>query len=367
MTKNISLFILLLTSSLFSSEIPTLHAKERAFGKSIELNSQVIQLSNASQSVTSQISGHLENYFVKAGQKVKTGQKIAKIESILVSKMTADYLSLSKQYSILRRNYQANKKLYDNGMISMQEVNNQNIKKNVILTKMNALKSQLKTLNINASKLRKATPNFILYAHSGGIVSELLQPLHSVIKEDEAVINIVKEQAFYIKSFLPLEYAGSVKIGQKLVVNYQDKNIVTHIMQILPSVDEQTQRIILLSSVDEKTDVLFINAFVQSTLYLEVNEKYVTVQKSALSFFNNEWVVFIPTEDDSHVEHVEDKDHSDHEEEEAPYEVRVVQIITQDDKYVAVNGLKNNEEYVSDKSYYVKSMMLKSSLGEHGH
>ena len=66
----IKLFVLLtFTLSLFAVEIPTAHAKSRKFGKSVELNAQVIQLSNAGQSVTSLISGHLEKYFVEPGQK----------------------------------------------------------------------------------------------------------------------------------------------------------------------------------------------------------------------------------------------------------------------------------------------------------
>lgn len=376
MTKKIYLLIPLLVSQLLSIEIPTKHAQERTFWHSVELNSQVIQLSNASQSITSQISGHLKKYFVNVGQRVKSGQKVAEIESIFVSKMTADYVSLSKQYTTLSKNYQAIKKLYDNGMTSMQELNNKNIEMNAMLAKITGLKSQLKTLNIDADKLKKATPNFILYAHSDGKVLELLQPLHTVIKEDEAVINIVKEQAYYIKSFLPLKYASTINIGQKLVVNYLSNNIVTHITQILPSVDENTQRIIILSSVDEKVDDLFINSFVKSTLYFQADKKYLSVEKSALSFFNNEWVIFIPKENEKHTEHEksiqedskeeahDENEEGEEEEEEVPYEARVINIIAEDENYVAIEGLELNEEYVSAKSYYVKSMMLKSSLGD---
>ena len=66
-------------------------------------------------------------------------------------------------------------------------------------------------------------------------------------------------------------------------------------------------------------------------------------------------------------EHGKDEEHDDHEEERAPYEARVVEIIAKDDQYVAVKGLKAGERYVSDKSYYVKSMLLKAAIGEHGH
>jgi hypothetical protein len=75
-------------------------------------------------------------------------------------------------------------------------------------------------------------------------------------------------------------------------------------------------------------------------------------KKSALSFFNNEWVVFIPNKETKQKEN------------ETQYEPRVVKIITQDEQYAGVDGIEAGEAYVSDKSYYAKSMLLKSSLGD---
>jgi len=412
------IFLLLLSSSLLGVDIPTQHTKLHSFGKSIELNSKIIQLSNAKQAVTSLVSGRLEKYYVKVGENVKVGQKIALIESITISKMTAEYISLKKQYISLNKNYDADKRLYDKGLISMHELNNLNIKKSSMNSKIVTLESQLKTLGIDTKKLKKATANFILYSHSSGRISKLQKSLHTVIKEDESLISIVKNHAFYIESYLPLEYGNVVKIGQKLTIEYNNKTIVTYITQILPELDTKTQRVVVLSSIDDKVNNLFINTYVASKLYFKPKNKYVAIKKSALSFFNNEWVVFIPTKEDKHDEHSahnrfddelsddldsehnhdedeehdhkkdekheekghdehdheeesgheeEEGEHDEHNEEQLPYEVRVVEIITQNDKYVAVRGIELGEEYVSDKSYYVKSMMLKSSLGGHGH
>ena len=402
------LLCLSLPSLLLSLELPTEHAIQRAFGKSVELNSKVIQLSNAQQSIMSLVSGHIEKYFVEPGQKVKVGDKIALIESIMLSQMTAEYISLQEQYKAVEKNYKATKELYEKGMISLQDYNSQSIEKNIILAKITALKSQLETLGIDTTSLKKASADYILYAHSDGVVSELLQPLHSVIGEDTSIISIVKDQAYFIKSYVPLEYAAVLKVGQKTVMNYNGKNINAHVTQILPEVDEQTQRIIVLSSIDEKVNGLFINSYVPTTLYYDVKKPYVAVKKSALSFFQNEWVVFVPIEGEHHEEHDEhDEDkhkehdhseheghdhsshemdeknthdehekhnehnehtgHDEHEDEEQPYQPVVVEIITQDENYAAIKGLALGTEYVSDKSYYAKSMILKSSLGGHGH
>ena len=358
--------------------LPIEKTQNHTFKKSVALNAQVVQLSNAQQSITSLVSGHLEQYFVKPAQNVKKGQKIALIESIEVSKMSADYIALKKQLASVSKNYDSIQKLYEQGMASMQKLNDEAIKKSEISAKLNALRSQLATLGIDAESLKKATSNFYLRSHSDGRVSALLKPLHSSVNPDEGVVSIVKNQAYYLKSYLPIEYATKVRLGDRVTFFYAGKEIVTHITQIMPKVDEQTQRVIVLSSVDENVENMFIDVYVKSTLYFGDATTYVAVKKSALSFFNNEWVVFVPNEEDK--EHEEQEHHEqeesgedhegEHEEEhghEVPYKAQVVEVLTSDEEFVAVEGLELGEEYVSDKSYYVKSMMLKSSLGEHGH
>jgi len=379
MTNSLSiLFISLLMqiNSLYAFDIPIEKVQKRAFGEKVTVNAKIVQLSNAQQLVTSLLSGHVERYFVQSGESVRNGDKIALINSIELSKMTADYISLNNQYRGLKKNYDAVKNLYDKGMTSLHNLNVQNIEKNEMLAKIQTLDSQLGTLGINTNKLQKVTSEYTLFAHSDGKIASILQPLHSIVDNETPLVSIVKDRAFYAKSYLPIEYTSFVKIGQKVVIERKyNKDIVSKITQILPELDETTQRVVVLSSIENGDANLFINEYVGSTIYFDNSKEYLSVKKTALSFFNNEWVVFVPierhNEKDEHGhsnEHLEHDEHDMQEDEEEPeYEVKVVEKITQDDTYVAVVGLNEQEEYVSNNSYYVKSMLLKSSLGEHGH
>ncbi len=375
------LILSLMTINLLANDIPVDLVKKHKFARSIDVNAKIIQLSNAKQSVMSLLDGHIEKYFVKAGDKVVKNQPIALIDSISLSDMTSRYLSLKKQFISLNKNFKATKTLYKKGLTSLQELNRQKAQIDDMLSKINTLKSQLKTLKIDPTNLKTPVSEYILYAHSDGIVSEILQPLHSVITQQTKIINIAKEQSFYLKSFVPLKYAPVIKKAKKALLHYIDKDIPTQIEQILPNVDEKTQRIVLLSSIQEKIDDLFVGAYVPATIYLTPNREYLGVKSSALSFFNNEWVVFVPRnnheEQNDHSEHEkhdhdehkhenEESDHDEHEEE-IGYEPKVVKILESDGKFVAIEGLSEGEKYVSDKAYFVKSMLLKSSLGGHGH
>ena len=246
-------------------------------------------------------------------------------------------------------------------------------------------------MGINPNNLNSTISSYVLYAHTNGVVSDILKPLHSSVSKDDELFSVIQEQSFYLKSYIPLEYANDIKVGQKVSLKYNKDMFDTTIERILPEVDLQTQRIVSLSPLEKNSDNLFANVFVPSTIYFDTNKKYISVKKTALSFLNNEWVVFIPKKEE-HIdknEHQEDENHKDedgHEKEhknedshkdekaeeshneEPQYEARDVKIIDQDDTYVAIEGLNVNEEYVSDNAYYVKSLVLKSSMGDgHGH
>ncbi|MBK6547951.1 MAG: hypothetical protein IPG15_05875 [Arcobacter sp.] len=100
-----------------------------------------------------------------------------------------------------------------------------------------------------------------------------------------------------------------------------------------------------------------------SILYYETDKEFISVKKSALSFMNNEWVIFVPNKekhDEKEVSHKEE----DNVQEFKPLDIKIIQ---ENDEYVAVEGVEDNQEYVSDEPYKIKSIVLKSSLGGHGH
>lgn len=361
MSKTFS-FLFFFYMSLYAIEIPMQKAQKREFNEFVELNSKVIQLSNAKQSVMSLVDGHIEKYFVEVGTKVKESQPIAQIHSIALLEITSEYLSTKEKLRVLNENYEVSKKLYDKGMLSKQELNTQSLEKSTLESLMQKTSSQLELFGIDIKNLKTPTSTYILKAHASGTISAILEPLHSVVAKEMPIVSTVKERAFYLQTYLPLEYAHRIKTGQKLTPEYNKQKLGATVTQILPEVDEKTQRVVFLSQIESSVNNLFVNLYLPSRLYFNERKEFVGVKKTALSFMQNEWVVFVPKEHDEHEKH---DGHYKHEE--AEYEARVVKIITSDDDFFAIEGLEADEEYVSDKSYYVKSMILKSSLDEHGH
>ena len=373
---------LLLVNTLFALEVPIDEVEKRTFNESIVTNSQVVQLSSAKSILMARLGGKVIAYHVKEGERIKKGQHVATIESLALTSQLSELKGLKTQLRVGQKNYEMTKKLYDIGVESLLKLNQQEEERTVLTSQIEKIESTLALVKGRSGNQYK------VYAQSAGRVEEFLTPLNAVVNENEALISIVKgKESFLIKSFIPLKYASKIRVGQKGSIVYGEEEYKMHITQILPTIDQETQKMTVLSTLDKPVNNLFVNTFLDSKLFLGKGKSYLTIKKSALSFFNNEWVVFVPEHHEGE-EHQDDHDetrrgrtdvstlehdehnehgHDEHEEEEVPYDIRVIKILKEFDGYVAIEGLKEHEDYVSDKSYYVKSLLLKSSLGGHGH
>jgi multidrug efflux pump subunit AcrA (membrane-fusion protein) len=365
----------LLIHTLFALDVPIDEVERRTFSEEIITNSQVVQLLSAKSTLMARLGGKIVAYHVQEGDSVKQGQVVATIESLELASQLTELKGLEAQLSVVQRNYAITNKLYNIGVESLQKLNQQDEEKMVISNQIEVLKSKLAQI-----KGRKGN-RYSVYAQSSGRVEKILAPIHSVVSGNEPLLSIAKgRESFLIKSFIPLKYATKIRIGQRGVIIYGAEEHSMHITQILPNIDQETQQMTVLSKLDTPVHNLFVNTFLDSKLFFGEGKRYLSVKKSALSFFNNEWVVFVPEHheeehgDDKHKEeapHQEeeklDNEHHGHEEEEVPYDIKVIKILKDNGKFVAIEGLEEHQDYVSDKSYYIKSLLLKSSLGGHGH
>lgn len=399
MIKYLLLVLPLLASS---SSIKVEHTQLKPLGKVLQTNAQITQLSDQKQTIVSRLSGHLEAYYVKPGQHVSKGDKVVLIESIELSKMTAEYLALIKQLEAAKKQKQTAMTLHKKGLTSQNKLSDAIIALENIRSQQNTLASQLSSLGLNPKTLKEATDQFILYAHDDGTVGTILSPLHTNVNAQTELVTLVSQNAYYATAYISATHAMHVSKDTKGWIQIADKSYDATFVQLMPNIDQETQRAKVLFRIENSPSNLLLGAFTQMDISLAPTQKVVMVKKTALTLYKGEWVVFVEKEHeeaehhddksdhnhdeetaehdehDNHDAHKEEKEshddhdegeegHSKHEEEEAPYEAKVVEIITYVGDEVAVKGLNVDEEYVSDGVYFVKSMLLKSSLGEHGH
>ncbi|WP_200764017.1 efflux RND transporter periplasmic adaptor subunit [Nitrosophilus alvini] len=391
---------------LNASDIVLDRATIKTFGKTLNVNAKVVQLSNQRQNIVSRISGHLEQYYVKPGQKVKKGEKIALIKSLELSRLTAHYVYLSKQLEASQKNLESVKKLFKKGLASKKELTDEIIKIAEISANLGTVKSQLSSLDIDPKSVKKATDKFFIHAHADGVISRLLVPVHSNLEARTSIAELVNESGYYAIAYVAVKDAYDLDNDVKGWLEIGSRRFKCSFEQLLPKVDEETQRAQVLFWIESDKEKLLLNAFGEMSIAVKPYKKYVAVKRSALTMFKGEWVVFVPAEEaefveeshkdeeehnheehgndhhdeEDHEKHTDHEDHSSHEmnadhkehdehgHEEGPgFVPLVVELLAVNGDDVAVAGIKAGQEYVSEGVYFVKSLLLKSELGGHGH
>ncbi len=382
MKMNKILVLILSITTLFANDIEIEQAQLRAFGTSIDVNAKIIQLSNQKQNIVSKLDGHLEKYYVKTGMSVKKGDKIALLSSLELSKMSAEFVFLKAELRASKTRLTNAQKLYEKGLASMNDLNQEQIAVANIKSKLESIKNQLKSMQINTKTLKKATDSFVIYAHADGKIEQLLVNLHDNVDAQTPIVSLTQERGYYAEAYVPTTYALDITKNAYAIVFFANKRYKAKFVTIFPHVDNETGQAKVLFWIESANDKLLLDAYVKMQIVVPSDKQYIAVKKSAITMFEGEWVVFVPTKDNDHGdehkkegghddhedEHKEENDHDDHEEEaQISYMPKVIKIITTNDNLVAIKGLKKNEEYVSDGVYFVKSLLLKASLGEHGH
>ena len=378
----LQLTITLLPIFVAAAQIKTDIAQTDKIGKVIQTNAEITQLSDQKQQIVSRLPGQIENYFVKPGSHVNKGMKVAQLTSIALSKMTAEYLALKAQERAAASQRKTAEILYKKGLGSRNELSDKIVSLERIRGKRNALAASLRSLGIDPETLKAPTDLLILKAHSEGTVGRILVPLHANVDAQTPILRIVKSQGYYAVAYMKIEDALKVDDQSKATVTLMDKKFSASFIQLYPQVDQETQRAKVLFSLKGETGKLLLGAFVPIQVEIAPFIKAVTLKRSAITLFQGEWVVFVPKAHDEEDEHKAAEHHKEdetedegHEEEEhhhgeaheVPYEPRVVEILAYSGDRVALKGIEAGEAYVSEGVYFVKSLLLKSSLGEHGH
>jgi len=234
--------IAVLTAVGMADTIKIEKAKVAEIGKSIDANAKITQLSNQKQEVVSMLGGHIENYFVGPGSQVKKGDKLVLIESLDLSRMTAEYLALEKQKEAAKYDLDTAEKLFKKGVGSEQERNAKMIALQEIKSKKNTLKSQLHSLGVDPTKLQSATDKLILYAHADGVVGELLVPLHATVDAKTPLMTLVKQSGYYALAYLDIADAMQMDSSTKGQIILAGREYPCSFVQVLPQVDSETQR-----------------------------------------------------------------------------------------------------------------------------
>lgn len=357
------LLILFSIIALNANEFSISKVKKLYLNKSFVVNAKVIQSSTQKEDISSYFSGKIVDYFIKEGEYVKKGQKLALVESVEFFEQNKRLAKLESRYKVAKALYEDGKKLYNIGTLSKVELQKLSLELKLLTEDIDNLKKRVDMVE------RVSKNRFFIKSNKEAYLSKVYLPKNKLFDKNSILFSLSSKK-LSLEAYLPLKYQSTLNQIIKATTTIQNHTYQLKLSKILPQLDSKTKQIVAIFEFIGDNHTLFLGSFVDLKLFLKTKKSYNTVKKSAITFLGGEWVVFIPKDIQEHhqddIDIDEEKD-DEHHHDELEFDFKVIKILDRNSEVVAIEGLKENESYIDNDTHHIKSLLLKSSIGGHGH
>lgn len=223
----------------------------------ISLSKQQIQLGNITTQTISETQSSLEQNYTGVltinQEKIKTisARAMGRIEKLYfktvgdyVAKNQAVYQLYSEDIAIAKQDYFTAYK-----QLSMPGDFGKNAKNMLVTAKQKLLFYGLTNAQIESIKTNKdVSPNTIFYSPYSGTISEIVATEGSYVMEGSGIIKMSDLNSLWLETQVNVNYAKSLKIGQKANVTFSDfpdKTINTQVAFINPEINPDTRLLLI--------------------------------------------------------------------------------------------------------------------------
>lgn len=329
----------------------------KPFTKFITIPAKVLANQDNEALVGSLIQGRVCKVFVKAGDFVKAGQVLMQVEGLEIGEIKASFISAKANLEYQKTNYERQKKLLEENVGAQKNLLETLNEYEKARAEYNAQKNKINAIELSVSEVI-AGKNVLSDDSNSGILP-VKSPISGIVVERNVVIGQsidATTNAFKIVNLSSVWVDGQVyekdisKLNSKTVADFFTSSYplekftgkVTYIGQII---DEQTRTITIRAEFNNAAGKLKPQMFGELRIPDDFNSTALLVPAEALIKIDNADFVFIQKED-------------------TVFEKKAVMIGTSQNEIVEiVQGLTNNDKIVVKGAFYLKSELLKASLG----
>ena len=320
--------------------IETSSVQQRKLSKEIIAPGEVTVNIYRSSQVTTRIPSQIIKRYARMGDDVKTGQKLLTLSSV-------DMADAQSKLLVADREWQRVKKL-GRKVVSARRYIETQVNRQQAYAKALAYgitESQIMAL-LKQEDASKATGMFDLLSTQNGTVISDLFVQGQVVEPGQLLMEISDESMLWVETQIDPADAGNVAPGTSARINFaEDQWLPGKVVQVHRRIDETTRTLPVRIEINNQQDLLRPGQFVKVALQTAGGEEVLAVPKSSVTLLHGEQVVFMLEGRELHPQLVD---------------VGAVR----NDWVEIKNGLKKGDEIVTRGMFLLKSLLLKSQIGD---
>ncbi|HED32732.1 MAG TPA: efflux RND transporter periplasmic adaptor subunit [Gammaproteobacteria bacterium] len=325
--------------------IVTSPVSNRKLSREIVAPGEVTVNAYRSSQVTSRIRSQIIKRYARMGDTVKTGQKLLTLSSVSMADAQSQLLVADREWQRVKK---LGRKVVSERRYIEAQVNRQQAYARALA--YGITEAQIKTL-LKQGDASKATGMFDLLSSQNGTVISDQFILGQVVAPGQLLMEISDESRLWVETQINPRDATNIKPGTLARINIAgNKWLKGQVVQLHRRIDETTRTLPVRLEVDNKQGLLRPGQFVKVALQTSTGREVIAVPEPAVTLLHGEQVVFVLEGNELHPQLVETGE---------------IRSGKSHKKWIEIkNGLKKGDEAVTQGMFLLKSLLLKSQIGD---
>jgi len=321
----------------------------------IKVPAVIITNQNNEALVGSLMQGRVHKVFVNVGDYVKTGQVLMQIEGLEIGQLKGDYLKAKANLDFAEQEFKRQKTLLEQNVGSQKIYLTAKAEYEKALAEFNAEDKKIHSVGLTHEDIENINEN----EHTSGLLT-IKSPIDGIVVERNVVIgqfvetntnafkiintnSIWADGQIYEKDILKIFGKPTIEFSTTSIPNQTFKGKVIYIGQV---VNEHTRTIKIRAEIQNTANKLKPNMFGEMLIPLSSEAKGIVIPSESVIKDNDESYVFVVENDTT-------------------FRKQIVKTgVELNSSVEVIEGLKSGDRVVSKGAFFLKSEMMKESLGE---
>lgn len=296
--------------------------------------------------VAPRVPGRIIKVSANLGDKVKTGQPLALLDSIELGEARSNYLQTASEAAVAQAGFNRAQRLQADNIIPEKEFLRARAEHEKARAALRAAADKLHMMGVNPEKLAGST--FPLTAPFAGTVIEKKAVLGELAPIDQSLFTVADLSTLWIESDLFEKDLGKVKVGAQasvVIAAYPGEVFKGRLTYISSTMDKETRTVKARVEVPNPDGKLKPEMFVTVAIGTGASAKALLVPEDAVLLLQGQPTVFVA--------------------ENGGFESRAIEVGERTQGYVVLkSGVAAGESVVVNGAYALKARLLKSQIGD---
>lgn len=320
--------------------IVTSSVQERILANTISAPGEVKANLYTSSEITSRISAQVIGRHVKMGDSVLAGQVLVTLSSVEMAEAQGDLILSQLEWE---RAQKLGKDVISEQKYLEARVKAQQARARVISFGMT--ESQVNMI-LKKNDASVTSGVFDLFTQQDGTIIQDDFIMGQFVEAGQPLMRIIDEDRIWVEAQLPPHKASAIKFGTTAWIIKDQTQLEGKVVQSYHSVDEESRTMAIRAEFDNSSDSFHSGEFVNISIKTGAGSSTLAVPNEAITILEGKNVVF----------------HLDGEKFE-PTEIEAGQ--SMGGWTEILSGIEVGSEIVTEQVFYVKSLILKSKIGDH--